>query len=361
MLWVLILAGLLFASSCNMAGRGRGRGARAARGSAADVTDAPAPDRLATAVDAREGGNVGNDPPALGKGGESEVHHCGMCGHNVGDDAIGCDRCSNWVHPSEMCSGLPNDVIKAISTLSGDAILFVCTNCRAKPSSSSGVSTRRGSASAATEANCPDQLIQQLFLSVKGICSAVMELTARMDRAFSEHHTQAHQAIRSQPQTTSQHHNPEPGIPSTPCPSNPTGDYRSVIRQEMREMQERDKRRQSIIIKGMHAESARDLIQKFGDLSLNFTGTRVELSGVVPIVNHSDLFRAKITDDDHRRLVLDRAKTLRDTEHATVFIRRDLTFLQRKELRERRAQRNGGDLGGDQTSDTQHSTTAPTN
>ena len=110
----------------------------------------------------------------------------------------------------------------------------------------------------------------------------------------------------------------------------------------MREMQERAKRRQSVIIKGIQARSAADFISKFGDLSESFAGTRVELSGVTPIPNHSDLFRAKILDDDHRRLVLDRAKTLKDTENGNVFICRDLTFAQRKELRERRAQRNGG-------------------
>ena len=138
---------------------------------------------------------------------------------------------------------------------------------------------------------------------------------------------------------------PNLGNPDQTNPA-PTGDYRTVIRQEMREMQERAKRRQSIIIKGLQAQSARQLAAKFGDLSHSFTGTRVELSEVVPIANHSDLYRAKILDDDHRRLVLDRAKTLRETEHANVFIRRDLTFAQRKDLRERRAQRSGESLAG---------------
>ena len=104
-------------------------------------------------------------------------------------------------------------------------------------------------------------------------------------------------------------------------------------------MQERAKRRQSIIIKGIHAQSPRDLVCKFGELSLSFTRTRVELSDVVSIPNHTDLFRAKILDDGSRKLVLERAKMLKDTEHNSVYIRRDLTYAQRKELRERYAQR----------------------
>ena len=106
-------------------------------------------------------------------------------------------------------------------------------------------------------------------------------------------------------------------------------------------MQERAKRQQSIIIKGMHAQSPSDLARKFGELSLSFTGTRVVLSDVVSIPNHTDLFRAKIMDEDDRKLVLEKAKTLKDTEHNDVFIRRDLTYAQRKDLRERRAQRIG--------------------
>lgn len=300
--------------------------------------------------------------PNQDQSGAPEVHHCGMCGHNVGNDAIGCDRCSSWVHPTEMCSGLPNDVIRTISTVSGDAILFVCTNCRVKPSSPRGVATRKGSAS--NEANLPGELIQQLFLSVKGICSAVMELTARMDRAFSvsKNPATAHPDPSNQPksQVMPQAQGSNNILANTDAAS-PVGDYRSVIRQEMKEMQERAKRRQSIIIKGIHAQSARDLVSKFGDLSQNFAGERVELSDIVPIANHSDLFRAKVLNDEHRRLVLDRAKTLKDTDHATVFIRRDLTFAQRKELRERRARRNGEDVGNAERAENQSQLNNPLN
>ena len=40
--------------------------------------------------------------PGVGSG---ETHKCGMCCLMVGDDGIGCDRCSTWFHPSEMCLG----------------------------------------------------------------------------------------------------------------------------------------------------------------------------------------------------------------------------------------------------------------
>ena len=94
-----------------------------------------------------------------------------------------------------------------------------------------------------------------------------------------------------------------------------------MIRQEMRELQEREKRKQSIVIKGMHASSSEDLVRKFRELSFSFTGTRVELTDIVPIHNHTDLFWAKILDEDKRtKILLEKAKSLKDTEHKSVFI-----------------------------------------
>ena len=331
-----------------MSGRGRGRGSRGGRTGSVSTVPSDATERQrADRTNSAELEQAGGDEPECAEAQDDapEVHQCGMCGHNVGNDAIGCDKCTNWVHPSEMCSGLPTEVIKSIQSVRGNAILFVCTNCRVKPPSS-GISTRHSGTNAGTGGS--DQLIQQLFLSVKGICAAVMELTVRLDKALSGTQIPPATAAQSHPDPSHGKNHPAPPNSGNPDQANPapTDDYRTVIRQEMREMQERAKRRQSVIIKGLQAQSARQLAEKFGDLSHSFTGTRVELSEVVPITNHSDLFRAKILNDDHRRLVLDRAKTLRETEHANVFIRRDLTFAQRKELRERRAQRSGEGLAG---------------
>lgn len=153
---------------------GRGRGARSKYDTSRGMpghSPAQRPEPESVSVDGLSEPNQ-TLPPTV-------THNCGMCGHQVGDDAIGCDKCTNWVHPTEMCSGLPREAISTIASLSGDAVLFVCTSCRAKPSGS-GVSTRQGGAN-----NSSEQLFHQLFLSVKAICSAVMDLTARMDRVFS--------------------------------------------------------------------------------------------------------------------------------------------------------------------------------
>lgn len=63
---------------------------------------------------------------------------CNSCDTMVGNEAIGCDRCSGWFHPTVMCLGIPENSIKEIVRLGGDGILFVCLHCKvnyAQPSS----------------------------------------------------------------------------------------------------------------------------------------------------------------------------------------------------------------------------------
>ena len=68
-------------------------------------------------------------------------------------------------------------------------------------------------------------------------------------------------------------------------------------------------------------------------------GTVVELTDVVTIPNHQG-YRAKILNEEHRRLILTRAKSLKDTVYGQVYIRRVLTYKQRQELRDRFAAAN---------------------
>ena len=60
---------------------------------------------------------------------------CASCMRDVGNEAIGCDECDGWVHNSEMCSSLTQDVLDTITRYSGGGINFVCTKCRVETSS----------------------------------------------------------------------------------------------------------------------------------------------------------------------------------------------------------------------------------
>ena len=89
--------------------------------------------------------NQGNRQQAAGRAGAGEVPmnissntaNCGLCKQEVGDDAIGCDACSDWFHPMPQCTGLTQTIINAIQEDGGNALTFKCSLCRCSPLSQS--------------------------------------------------------------------------------------------------------------------------------------------------------------------------------------------------------------------------------
>ena len=111
-----------------------------------------------------------------------------------------------------------------------------------------------------------------------------------------------------------------------------------MVREELRELQEQQKRRTSLVIRGLGAGSAADAVRAFETVSEHLIDQKVTLTDVVKIPSESDLYRAKVADDSVRKNILDRARQLKNsTRFGSVFIRRDLTFNQRAEFRARRA------------------------
>lgn len=135
----------------------------------------------------------------------------------------------------------------------------------------------------------------------------------------------------------------EPSTTSHPPPSQPAvksqEQYREIVRDEVRELQEREKRRQSIIVKGLKANSSGEVAAKFSSMTEEIMGASVSLSDITPIPNHPHMFRAKIYNEEHRRLVLEKAKLLKESQYSSTYISRDLTFAQRTELFNRRKSR----------------------
>ena len=71
----------------------------------------------------------------------SPGHSCGLCNSTVGDDAIGCDVCPNWYHPSPQCTGLRSAATDCILKDGDSGILFKCSSCRCSNTSSSSGNT----------------------------------------------------------------------------------------------------------------------------------------------------------------------------------------------------------------------------
>ena len=99
-----------------------------------------------------------------------EVSNCGMCSTvvPVGTDAIGCDMCPLWFHPTPQCTGLSQSSIDCILNEGGDALRFVCAACRCNTSSGDRQSGGNNAVHGDT--------IGQLFQLIRGLAVTVAQL-----------------------------------------------------------------------------------------------------------------------------------------------------------------------------------------
>ena len=261
------------------------------------------------------------------------IQLCGTCSNDVGDSAIGCDECEVWVHNTEMCSGLTQDMIDAIGRYHGQGIKFVCTKCRLDFNVAKG-----NSPSGKTQPHMVE-LVAQLFQQMKGICSAVQNLIENVKTPASD--VAGHPGAESTANPTSKPHSSisyAEAVASDPPCRPPPETYRKLVREELRELEEQKKRRSSLVIRGLGAASPREACSKFEDVTEYLIGSKVPLTEVVRIPGEADLFRGKVTDDEVRKSILDKAKHLKDSSsYDKIFIRRDLTFNQRATLKAKRA------------------------
>ena len=244
---------------------------------------------------------------------------CASCSKDVGEDPIGCDQCERWVHSTEMCSGLPQKVIDAIAEYDGRGINFVCTKCR----------LRRESSSSNNAQPLMAELLTQIFQQMKGLCNTVQSL---MDQAKDL-------SSKPPPPPPPPPQAPSPAPDPSPTPKPTHEEYMVSIRKEVQELNEREKRRSSIIIKGLSASSPRELTQKFSQMAQEVMSLTPTLTDVSRIPNHPNIYRAKILDEGVRKQVLERSKSLRGSGYNGVYISRDLTYAQRGELYARRQAR----------------------
>ena len=278
-----------------------------------------------------------------------EVTTCGTCEKDLGDDeVIGCDDpdCGLWVHATEMCTGLTQDMLDAIHRFNGRGIKFECIKCQIT-ASTAGRTSELGQ----TESRLLD-MVAQLYQQLRGICGVVQGLADQVKTLTAElkdRTPSSGQATHPQNVPGEQPPRTYASMAASPqCQSTaPSEDYRKMVREELRELEEQRKRRSSLVIRGLGAASAVEAVKKFEDISEHLINEKVSLTDVVKIQSESDLYRGKIINDDLRKKVLDRAKHLKGSDqYNDVFIRRDLTYNQRQELKARRAALATGPTGG---------------
>ncbi|KAK4313912.1 hypothetical protein Pmani_014774 [Petrolisthes manimaculis] len=166
----------------------------------------------------------------------------------------------------------------------------------------------------------------QLFLTVKKLCETVKSLSRQVATMTG--------VVGSGPAGTS---------PTLVGSSFREGNdsIRVMIREEAREMEERRKRKQSIIIKGFQAQTVDELIPVFNEVSTFLLGGRVPLTDIFCISKEKHIFRAKIEGDETRKNVLDNARKLHGSSNSDIYMNKDQTYKQRVAIRIRSNLQNG--------------------
>ena len=240
---------------------------------------------------------------------------CVTCGNSVSGDSIACDSCNQWCHGTEACTGLPTIVVDQIIHGDGKRIRFICHKCESSDSPSSSGNT--------DQVNTLMDTVNKLFQTVADLTSQVTTLTAEV------------RELRSSLATNTG------GAQSAP-PCSPA-QMQVWVREEMKELHEREKRKDSIIIRGIPAP---DIVPKFSYI-VKFLCPKINcitLTDIVTLKPH--LVRCKIVNQQHRSDLLSQCKKLAGSQFSAIYITRDLTFKQRKDLREKRAVRATSSGGG---------------
>ena len=253
------------------------------------------------------GGTVGDqvmsDPIVDNPTSSSSNVKCGLCDFQVGGDSIGCDKCSSWFHPSTLCTGLRALTLDCIANEGGEAIRFVCSKCRCAPQVSNSPSNSNDDGS--TPISQLFQIVQSLAVTVTNLSKQVSVLLANSSQ---------------QPLACNNLIN------------------REDLYIEMREFEERKKRGKSVIVKGVDVGNENEFRDVFQELC-NFTvGEHVAVEETFCINRERKMYRVKLQNKEAKISLLTNANKLKNSENfSRVYISRDLTYIQRQELSQKRA------------------------
>ena len=227
-----------------------------------------------------------------------------------------------------LCLGVPDYIVRAIRDHGGDAIVFICTDCRLGDGSGQ-------SGSSGNDGGVGELAFRQLFQTVKELCKTVKILSEQVGGLIAG---AGGQTVHSQP----------PPVEGT----------RLVIREEICGLEERRKRRLSIVIRGLAVAGSEELNQAFDPVARKLTGGPVLLSEVVCSSQADKLYRAKVASDGIKKKLVDNAPSLASSNLRHVFVNRDLTYVQRTELKKRRDSRRAAQAGAEREEATGRTGTA---
>lgn len=254
------------------------------------------------------------DAPSDGEGNANrravlrdENAECGFCRLRVEDRKVKCSGCSSFFHGDPLCLGVSANAVNVLVTETSGGVLYRCCNCRFR------------------EAPAGEGLAQ--------LSRIVGELVREVRSA----------GTREQPQII-----PRSSAPRSHGPSGRTDMDRDEILSQIRELREREKRRNAIILRGLGDVSVAVMTSKFARIC-EYLGVGQITLGSIKKVGSGMIYRTVIEDDEKRRELLSKCHRLRSSsEFSRIYLNRDLTHQQRRDLQEKRQQTRRGAQRNDQ-------------
>ena len=234
------------------------------------------------------------------------VQRCALCNVQLSGRSVSCGGCGSCFHPEPLCLGVGESIVAALLE-GGDAISYRCCRCRG-----GGDVGSVGRDSGA---------VGQIMGIIGSLVSQVRDLAATVAAL------QGNRAVS----------NPSP-VTEGPAQASQSPIVGSSVMSEVREIYEREKRKTSVILRGLGGATQGEVVEKFSQMCIYLNVGNILLTDIVPVA--SGVWRGKILDSHKRQLILADAKKLRHSENfSRIYIQRDLTFRQRRELIEKRVQR----------------------
>ena len=238
---------------------------------------------------------------------------CSLCGQVLLSQSVSCGDCGSMFHPDTLCLGVDHGVIDVLLADTQGAVKYVCCGCRVGRGGSSG----------------GQGAFTQLLNIVGSLVGEVKDLTRKFSSIGGG-------SIDANPNIVPQ------GV--SLAGEGHHGQSGQSIMGEMRELYEREKRKSSIILRGVGDVSVEEVERLFADICAYLEVDGVELVDVVKVAN--SVYRGKILNSSQRNCIFAETPRLRSsTQFRDTYVQRDLTYRQRMDVLAKRNSRRVNSQG----------------
>ena len=253
---------------------------------------------------------------------------CSLCRLEVHSRVVDCGGCQSVFHPAVSCLGVSQSVLNVLLGTESSAIRYLCCVCRDRDNSPLPSGQGTGGQTATL----------QILTMIGSLVADVKKLSEKVEQAV----------VGQRAETAGQASQSSVNISNGNIGNNPDSSLsRKDVLSEVREMYERDKRKTSVVLRGLGNVTVQQASSTYAAVC-RYLGLEVSPLTELTKIN-SNLFRGKINDNTRRLELLAAVPQLRrSNEFRSVYIQKDLTYRQRGEvIAARSARRSGNHVGND--------------